>query len=214
MLSIGNLAILGLHYLHLLEEHLDAVLLFEEVKLAWVLKAVNFLLLREILLGKRWSLSNFKERRHFFVLYLIRGSNWSCMRAHCTILEQGLGFLDKLSQLVIGDVGIKWSDGTTLGSHVGHFLSKAQLVGLLDIFFLIQIKLVDFLLGGVKQVPEDLVFMLKGILRVFTRSFFEKDTLVLWTLFRLGTWNRDALWLLGDDGVLQLGGLDCGPELG
>ena len=123
LLSIGNLAILGLHYLHLLEEHLDAVLLFEEVKLAWVLKAVNFLLLREILLGKRWSLSNFKERRHFFVLYLIRGSNWSCMRAHCTILEQGLGFLDKLSQLVIGDVGIKWSDGTTLGSHVGHFLS-------------------------------------------------------------------------------------------
>lgn len=71
MLSIGNLAILGLHYLHLLKEHLDAVLLFEEVKLAWVLKAVNLLLLREILLGKRWALFNFKERRHFFVLYLI-----------------------------------------------------------------------------------------------------------------------------------------------
>ena len=97
LLSIGNLAILGLHYLHLLKEHLDAVLLFEEVKLAWVLKAVNLLLLREILLGKRWALSNFKERRHFFVLYLIWGRNWSCMRAHSTILEQGLGFLDKLS---------------------------------------------------------------------------------------------------------------------
>ena len=97
---------------------------------------------------------------------------------------------------------------------MGHFLSKAQLVGLLEIFFLVLIKLVDFLLGGVKQVPEDLVFMLKGILRVFTCSFFEKDTLVLWTLFRLGAWNRDALWLLGDDGVLQLGGLDCGPKLG
>ena len=45
------------------------------------------------------------------------------MRAHRAILEQGLGFHDKLSQLVIGDVGIKWSAGATLGSDVGHFLS-------------------------------------------------------------------------------------------
>lgn len=134
------------------------------------------------------------------------------MRAHSTILEQCFGFHHKLSELVIGNVGVEWATGC----RNWHFLAlSSHDVRHLNFFFLVLIKFVNFLLGGVKQVSQDLVFMLKGILRVFAGSFFEKDTLVLGARFRLWAWNRDTLGLLagGSHGFLHLGGLNGGPKL-
>lgn len=88
------------------------------------------------------------------------------------------------------------------------------MIGLVNIFLLFLIKFVNFLFRGVKQIAQNLIFMLKGILRISAWSFFEEDTLVLGALFKL--WLRDthALGLAGSDGVFKTRGLDGGPKLG
>ena len=55
--------------------------------------------------------------------------------------------------------------------------------------------------------------MLKGILRVFTGSFSEEDTLVLRALFRLRARHLDVLGLASGNSVIKLGGLDSGSKL-
>ena len=148
------------------------------------------------------------DRSHLLFLYLVLGCYRSSLRAHSTILEQLFGFHHKLPQFVIGTFGIILFTGDIFGDDVGHILRVRSS----HIFFLILIKLVDFLFCRVKQVSEDLVFMFKGILRVFAGSFFQKDTLVL-AGYRLCAWNRDTLGLLAGYGVLQLGGFDIRPKL-